>query len=131
MKTNILLAFIIFGLFSCNQQRPEVILFSDLFETEAIDSVQVSNNKGQHRISGVELNQFVSKLSALELEEKGSFKTGTIGFSLYSAGQTISFSGRTQGEYLETHVDNCMKNQDWIKTDWIYFRTRGLNLDNF
>lgn len=131
MKTNLLIAFIIVGLFSCNQRRPETIVFSDLFETEAIDSVQVSNNKGYHTIYGDKFNQFISKLSALELEEKGSFKTGAIGFSLFSKGRKIDFSGRTNGDYLETHASSCMKNQDWIKTDWIYFRTSGLNLDNF
>lgn len=131
MKNSLISVLIVLSLYSCNQQRPEVILFSDLVEIEAIDSAQVSNNSGRHTISEVDLNQFLSKLSALELEEKGSFKTGTIGFTLFSKGQKISFNGRTNGDYLETNASSCMKNQDWIKTDWIYFRTNGLNLDNY
>ena len=132
----IALSFLIF--FSCNNKgivttettTPNEIRLSDLAEIDQIDSVLMDNNYGKHFISADKLEAFKSKLGAMLLEE-GSYKMGGIGFTVYIKGKGYHFSGRTHGTLIETTRDIVTKPGLKGKEKWLYFKTDGLNLDNY
>lgn len=106
------------------------IRLADLAEIDQIDSVLMDNNYGAHFISAGKLEDFKSKLGAMLLEE-GSYKMGGIGFIVYIKGKGYHFSGRTHGALIETTRDIVTKQKSRVKEKWLYFKTNGLNLDNY
>lgn len=108
----------------------EDIHLSSLIETSQIDSVLMNNNSGTHFIENSKLEEFKLKLGNMTLD-RGSYKMGAINFSIYIKGNPYSFSGRTHGDFIETHSDIITKNKSWIDQEWIYFKTNNLNLDNY
>lgn len=131
MKNSIQILFVLFALLSCTDSTEmDPIYLSDLIDLNGIDSIRVNNNSGKHILNADQFIQFKKELGAMQLD-KGSYKMGSIGFSLYINGQELFFTGSTHGDYFEAHADYVTKNKDRIETDWIYFKTNGMNLDNY
>jgi len=109
---------------------PSVIYFSDLVNVSEIDSVRMYNNAGKHSISLAKLAEFKEKLSKMTLNN-GTYKMGSIRFLVYIGSQEYYFGGRTNGQFIETTNDILVKNKSWVKEKWLYFESKGFNLDNY
>ncbi len=102
----------------------------ELIAIEKIDSVEMINNSGKHLIESEKLASFVAKLGESSYQD-ASLKMGAIGFSIYMEGNSIPFTGRTHGDYIETHSSHFSIKKEATVHDWIYFKVTDLNLDNY
>jgi hypothetical protein len=54
---------------------------------------------------------------------------GAIHFSIFIKGKRIPFTGRTHGNYIETHSDYFR--EEVVEDGFLYFKVKEFNLDNF
>jgi len=112
------------------EEKPDIVYLKDLIDLEKVDSVIMHNNISTHVIKGSKLTKFVNKISQLELDE-GEYKMGFIGFTLFINKTKIDFSGSTHGEFIEMSANDVVKHKGWLSTNYIYFQSKSINLDNF
>lgn len=122
--------------FSCsdaNTDAPEIIVgtpLKDLIDITAIDSVEMSNNYGKHMVTPEKLKVFCNQLGEATYVD-ASLKMGAIHFTVYTDGNSIPFAGRTHGQYLETHTQFFPTIEEQFIEEWVYFKVKTFNLDNY
>lgn len=97
-----------------------------------LDKVKMSNNSGTFNLSDKQLEQFEAELSQMTYDPDISVKVGAILIELVIDGKTYHMSSSTQGDYIEVHREIVTKNKSSVgSSDFLYFKTNGVNFDNY
>ena len=112
----------------------KVVYLSELIYFDDIDSILVHNNSGAHLLSAESQSKFINELALLTLTAE-SGKLRAKGFVLYFDNSETYFAGSTHGNLFEMHISKVQQNKSLLndsKEDaWLYFETKGMNLDNY
>jgi hypothetical protein len=137
MKLKLLPLCFLLVFFSCANQTSDEnidgrITFADLVELENLNKVKMSNNAGTFDLNSVQIERIKTDLSGLIYDPNISVKVGAINIELLIDGKSYNISSATHEEYIEVHRDIVAKNQKSIGTsDWLYFKTEGVNFDDY
>lgn len=113
-------------------QTKENLSFGDMVNIEEIEKVKMANSSGTFYLDKGQLEQFKKEIVRLTYAPDFSAKVGAIQITLTIQNKEYILRSSTHGEYVETTSDIITKNQSTVKqVDWIYFRTNGLNFDNY
>ncbi len=136
-KLKSLIFFLTLILFSCASKNEkgetnDELTFGYLVDIEELDEVKMSNNSGTFHLSDKQIEKIKDELSQMTYDSNISVKVGAINIELIIDGKTYNISSATHGDYVEVHREIVTKNNSSIRTsDWLYFKTNGVNFDNY
>jgi len=103
--------------------------FSDFVEVDKIENVHMHNNMGDFDLTYAQLKKFKQQIGVLPYAPNQSVKLGAIGMTLTIEGKNYYIGARTHGDFIEIDPSMVTKNKWYFSSH--YFKTNGLNFDNF
>ncbi|UOR06632.1 hypothetical protein MUN82_05915 [Hymenobacter aerilatus] len=127
---------LLISLLSCQSPQHQL---GDLVKIDAIDSITVRNNSGEHTLHSTKLRGFRRVLAAMYYRPKTDVKLGSIGFSIYVQGKKYWVDGSTHGQYLRiprqlidpAHQAKLAEPNPGADPGLIFEFTTPINLDNY
>ena len=106
--------------------------FGDLVDLGKLEKVRMRNNSGTFDLTSNQVDKIRLDLASMVYDPNMSVKVGAINIELTIDGKVYDISTATHGDYMEVHNEIISKNKDKIENAaWLYFRTVGVNFDNY
>lgn len=133
MKPKYILLFLILIFFSCAEtESNKASTLGDVMMLSKLEKATMHNNSGKFVLTTKQMKKLQRELSQMEYEPKFTSKLGSIYIELIIDGKKCGIASRTHGKYIEVHKNHLSNTKGLPKDrDWFYFKTNGVNFDNY
>jgi hypothetical protein len=133
MKLKYILPFLTLFLISCAKtESNKTITLGDVLDLSKLEKATMHNNSGSFELNTIQLQQLQSELSQMTYESEFTVKLGAIYIELIIDGKKCGITSKTHADYIEVHKKD-LSNTKGLPTDrdWLFFKTNGVNFDNY
>jgi len=137
MKPKRILLFLILFV-SCKEIKKDkesdnnTITFGDVVDLSKLEKVTMYNNSGKFELTAAQRGKLKKELAKMEYEKSIAVKLGSIYIELIIDGKKCGITSGTHKKHIEVHKSSLTNSKGLpAERDWFYFKTNGVNFDNY
>ncbi|MCH2196496.1 hypothetical protein [Kordia sp.] len=114
------------------ENTTDAITLGDVLDLSKLEKVTMYNNSGKFELTAAQRGKLKKELAKMEYEKSIAVKLGSIYIELIIDGKKCGITSGTHKKHIEVHKSSLTNTKGLpAERDWLYFKTNGVNFDNY